>query len=106
MIGAGELTFPNVFTPNLSGPGDGRYSVHTQSAVEVFHPHSKGVREFHMEIYDRWGERLFETNDVSIGWDGYYKGKLCKSDVYIWKAKGKFDNEKTFDKAGDVTLLR
>jgi gliding motility-associated-like protein len=64
------------------------------------------VKEYKLEIYDRWGELIFESNDVTIGWDGYFKGKLCKSDVYIWKAKGKFYNGSSFNKAGDVTILQ
>lgn len=106
VVGAGEIIFPNVFKPDQSGPGDGRYNSKSERTIEVFHPHFDGVSEYNLEIYDRWGEKLFESKDVNIGWDGYYKGKLCKTDVYIWKAKGKFTNGKTFDKAGDVTLLR
>ena len=106
VIGGGEISFPNVFTPNINGPGDGRYNPKSEQSRQVFHPHNLYVTDFHMEIFDRWGKKLFETNDVNIGWDGYYKGQLCKSDVYIWYSKGKFTNGKTFDKAGDVTLLR
>jgi hypothetical protein len=46
------------------------------------------------------------SNDINIGWDGYYKGKLCEEDVYVWKAYAKLNNGKVFKKTGDVTLLR
>jgi gliding motility-associated-like protein len=105
VVGKGNIRFPNAFTPNLNTANGGEYTT-PDLTNEVFHPWSEGVSEFHMEIYNRWGEKLFETDDISVGWNGYYKGKLCKTDVYIWKAKGKFENSKTFEKAGNVTLLR
>jgi gliding motility-associated-like protein len=59
-----------------------------------------------MNIFNRWGELIFESTDVNIGWDGYYRGKLCKQDVYVWKVTGKFSNGDLFTLAGDVTLLK
>lgn len=100
-----EIQFPNAFTPNVNGQNDGKYTT-PDTKNEVFHPTSKGIVEFHLEIYDRWGEKLFESDDINIGWNGYYKGKLCKTDVYIWKAKGKYTDGGTFEKAGNLTLLR
>jgi gliding motility-associated-like protein len=103
--GTGVLIFPNAFKPSTDGPGDGRYTL-PDIKNTVFHPHHDGIAEYKLEVYDRLGELIFESKDVNKGWDGYFKGKLCKSDVYIWKAKGKFYNGSTFNKAGDVTLLR
>lgn len=103
--GTGILTFPNAFKPGNDGPGDGRYT-YPDTKNTVFHPYHDGVMEYKLEVYDRWGELIFQSNDVNIGWDGYYKGELCKSDVYIWKAKGKFYNGTSFNKAGDVTILK
>jgi hypothetical protein len=104
--GDGGLYYPNVFAPNTNGPSGGQYKSNYDKTI--FYPKfpSGSIVEYHLEIYDRWGEKLFETNDVSIGWDGYYKGKLCKGDVYIWMAKGKFTNGQTFNLAGDVTLIK
>lgn len=84
---------------------DGTYNT-PDTRDNVFHPSWTGVVEYHLEIYDRWGEKLFESDDINVGWNGYYKGKLCKTDVYIWKAKGKYTDGGTFEKAGNVTLLR
>ena len=105
VIGTGVLRFPNAFKPNINGPNGGKYSL-PDIANQVFHPFWEGIVEYRLEIYDRLGEKLFDTSDPAIGWDGYFKNKLCKSDVYIWKAVGKFTNGKTFDMAGDVTLLK
>lgn len=99
-----ELKFPNAFTPTDDGSTtDGTYK---DNENFVFHPMNVGVVDYHLEIYDRWGEKLFESNDIKKGWNGYYKGKLCKTDVYIWKVKGKYTDGTTFEKAGNVTLLR
>jgi len=105
VIGAGVLQFPNAFTPNPNGHNNGEYDT-PDLKNEVFHPFADGVVEYHLVIYDRWGEKLFETHDLNKGWNGYYKNKLCKTDVYIYNAKGKFTNGKTFDKTGNLTLLR
>ena len=42
---------------------------------------------FSMNIYNRWGELLFETNDLSRGWDGTQNGKYCPPDTYTWLVK-------------------
>ena len=95
IIGAGEIRFPNAFTPN------------DPKIIEnqKFRPITSTVLDFQLWIYNRWGELIFTTKDVEEGWDGKINGKLAKPDVYVWKAKGKFTNGKAFEKAGDVTLI-
>jgi len=103
---AGVLIFPNAFTPNLNGPVGRNYSNLSWANVnDLFYPKHLQIAEYKLEIYSRWGEKLFETNNVNEGWDGYYNGKLCKQDVYVWKASGKFNNGRPFILSGDVTLL-
>jgi len=104
VMGKGKIEFPNAFTPSMSGPKGGRYDPHATDN-DIFFPYHEGVAQYHLEIYDRWGELLFVSDDVNIGWDGYYKGKLCKQGVYVYKARGKFYNGRTFVKAGDITLI-
>jgi gliding motility-associated-like protein len=101
----GKVVFPNAFTPNPDGANGGAYNL-TDIDNDVFHPYWEGVIDFKMEIYDRWGEKLYETSDINIGWDGYYKGKLCKADVYVYKAKGHYADGSVFNSVGDVTLIR
>ena len=105
VVGEGVLKFPNAFIPNSYGANGGVYEM-PDYKNEVFHPISEGVVTYKLLIYNRWGEKLFESNDVNIGWDGYYKGKLCEQGVYVYRAMGRFTNGKTFDVRGDVTLLR
>lgn len=103
-IEGGRISIPNVFTPNPDGPSGGNGGLGT--ANDVFLPLSEGVLEFRMQIFNRWGELLYETTAKDAGWDGYFKGKLCPQDVYIYRIELKFaDGERTV-KVGDVTLLR
>jgi gliding motility-associated-like protein len=100
-----DIVFPNVFTPNPDGSSGGTYDI-ASLTNDVFFPYTSGVVDFELQIFNRWGELIFETFDIKQGWDGYYRGKICQQDVYIWKAKVKLNNGKEFNKTGDVTLLR
>ncbi len=99
-----NLQFPNAFTP-IDGGTSGDYDSQSFNN-NVFFPVQSGVDEYQLQIFNRWGELLFESKDVFIGWDGMYRGQLCKQDVYVWKAKVKFSDGTELTQAGDVTLLR
>jgi gliding motility-associated-like protein len=64
------------------------------------------VEDYKLEVFNRWGELLFVTEDVKVGWDGYYRGQPAKQDVYVWKAYAKFSDGRETTMKGDVTLLR
>lgn len=100
-----DIQFPNVFTPNLNGPNGGSYNVNDYSN-DVFFPYTSGVTDYHLRIFNRWGELIFESREISIGWDGYFNGKLCQQDAYVWKADVKFFDGRKYNKTGNVTLLR
>lgn len=102
----GEITFPNAFTPNTSGPSDGRYD-RTDTNNYIFHPViQEGIEEYQLKIFSRWGQLLFESDDLKVGWNGYYKNQLCTQGVYIWKATCKFSTGQLKVLTGDVTLIR
>jgi len=91
----GIIHFPNAFTPNADSHND------------VFRPSVyASVKSFEMYIYNRWGEKMFYTNDITKGWTGYFNGKLVMQDVYVWRADGIFLNGTPFELAGSVTLLK
>ncbi len=102
---AGLCSFPNAFTPSVSGSSDGRW-FHPDPSNHIFHPLHRGIRTYKLEIFNRWGEKIFESNDPAIGWDGYRDGKLNPQDVYVWKVQGTYKNGTPFKNAGDVTLIR
>jgi gliding motility-associated-like protein len=99
------VQMPNAFTPNPNGSPGSIYDPNDISN-DVFHPVIRGTERYVFSIYSRWGELLFETKNPEEGWDGYYKGKLCTQDVYIWKIAATFIDGKTFNKTGDVLLLK
>jgi gliding motility-associated-like protein len=67
------LDVPNAFTPNGDGLND------YFEAVTIC-----PIKNFRMLIYNRWGEKLFESNDISHGWDGRKNGKECPGDMYVF----------------------
>lgn len=100
------IDFPNAFIPNPEGPSGGYYSSKSDEAAQVFHPVFSGVSDYQLKIFSKLGLLIFETNDVNIGWDGYFKGQKSEPGVYIWKVRGTFRNGEPFTKMGDLTLLR
>jgi len=104
-IRAGDIAFPNAFTPGNSGPTDGVYDP-ASFENDFFFPIYSGVEDYHLQVFNRWGELVFETFDVKKGWDGWYRGYPAKQDVYAWKAYARFSNGEETMLKGDVTLLR
>lgn len=72
--GDGKLWVPNAFTPDNNGLND------------IFKPVSdiNSFNHYSFQIFDRWGEKLFETSDPNASWNGYINGEPGKDDVYIW----------------------
>ena len=101
----GDIVFPNAFTPDVHFASGGVYNP-TDYTNHVFFPFATGISEFHILIFNRWGELIFESNDIDIGWDGYYRGELCQQDVYVYKAEATFIDGRQVQKLGDIMLLR
>ncbi len=88
------IFFPNAFSPNGDGFND------------VLYLRGNGVTEVFFAIYDRWGEKVFESNDQSIGWDGTYKGEELGNDVYGFYLRVRCGNGEEYYKQGNVSLFR
>jgi gliding motility-associated-like protein len=100
----GRIRIPNAFTPNITGPNGG-YSDGLFN--DVFRPIMDGVEEFQMQIFDRWGNLIFESNDKNQGWDGYDKnGRLLPAGVYVYKIVMRLSDDQRTTQLGDVTLIR
>lgn len=100
-VNHGQLLVPNAFIPNPTGPGSGDVQHN-----EVFLPLIRNVTKFQMLIFNRWGELMFESNDPEVGWDGYYRGRLCTQDVYVYRITVEYENGRTITRTGDINLLR
>jgi gliding motility-associated-like protein len=103
----GEVRFSTVFTPNREGPIELTELPTGGNQMDQFFfpPIRETVLNYKLQIFNRWGSLIFESNNINVPWNGYYKGKLCKQGVYIWFVEGKYANGKPFKKTGDVTLL-
>ena len=94
------LIFANVFTPDGDFLNDS-----FQPIIEC----DNNLETYEMKIYNRWGQKVFSSNDLQRGWDGKFKERNASSDVYIWMVNySYFDGEKTRTKnlKGDLTLIR
>lgn len=89
-----EVFVPDAFTPNQDGLND------------VFQPKGRGIVKLNLLVYDRWGEKIFQTTDLNKGWDGTFKGEDCKTDIYAWKVEASGGNGKSKNLSGLVTLYR
>ena len=88
------VTNPNAFTPNGDGHND------------FFTLITRGVKTFHMSIYNRWGQLVYESTDPAAGWDGTYKGEPQPAEDYIFYVSITNLNGSTYNKQGTVTILR
>ena len=91
-----ELTFPNAFSPNGDGIND------------FFKPKTfKSIVEFRAIIFNRWGQKIYEWNDVNgEGWDGSYNGHQVKQGTYFILCTAKGADGQVFKIKKDVNILR
>ncbi|MBT5132033.1 MAG: PKD domain-containing protein [Flavobacteriales bacterium] len=103
----GMLEIPNAFIPSPTGASDGLFDPFAVTN-EVFFPILTGVtsENYLFSVFNRWGELLFETEEVTHGWNGYYRGRICQQDVYVWRVRGEYVSGEKFTKVGDVTLIQ
>lgn len=94
------LWIPNSFTPNGDGLND-EFRV-------VFSPYGLDYTDFELDIFDRWGEKIFSTKDILIGWNGgkLNKGDVVKEDTYVYKIRYKTAEKEVKYKTGHVTLIK
>jgi gliding motility-associated-like protein len=64
------------------------------------------LSKVHLEIYDRWGLKVFETDDPLEGWDGTYNGKELESAVFTYFLTGLLFNNSPVERQGNVTLVK
>lgn len=101
---AGILTCPNAFTPNRNGPSGGMFN-QNDFTNDVFHCFAEGITEYHLQIFNRQGIILFKSDNVNIGWDGYFDSRLVTEGVYVYKVNGRFNNGEAFSRVGNVVVI-
>ena len=90
-----SVFMPNTFTPNGDGIDD-KFYIRTQALTSL-----KFFR-----IFDSWGQQVFETNNLSEGWDGMVNGQHAPIAVYVYELEGVCQNGYSVFKSGNVTALR
>lgn len=89
-----EIFIPNAFTPNNNQSND------------VLRVRGTTIEKIFFAVYDRWGDKVFESNDQQLGWDGIYKGKAAHTGVYVYYLEATCWDKQQFFKKGNVTLLK
>jgi gliding motility-associated-like protein len=98
------ILVPTAFRPTPFGSAGG--FVGGDNDNNIFYPYAEGLSKINIKVYNRWGQLVFESNQLNFGWDGYNGGKLCKADAYVYRIEATFSNGETKILIGDVTLLR
>ncbi len=90
---------PIIYIPNTFTPEGNEFN-------PVFLAKGGNIKTFEMRIFNRWGEEIFTSNDITIGWDGTYNGKICQDGTYVWKVKITGFEDQEQELVGHINLLR
>ena len=89
------ILVPTGFSPNGDNNND---------SFRVFA--GNDVKSFKISVYDRWGNKMFETTESGFGWDGNYKGKALNPGIYAYMLEIIYKDGKAELKSGNITLIR
>jgi len=89
-----NIYVPNGFTPNGDGKND------------VLYLRGNNISNVYFAVYDRWGQKVFDTKELTKGWDGTFKGKSLDPAVFAYYAEGECIGGEQFFVKGNVTLIR
>jgi len=92
-VSCGDVFIPNAFSPN-------------ESHNNILYVHGSCIQNLYFIIYDRWGNKMFESDSPEIGWDGNHNGAAMNTGTYMYYAKATLYDGSTIEKHGNVTLVR
>ncbi len=92
---ASKIFVPTAFSPNGDGQNDVLYVRGALCAIQL-----------HFQLFDRWGEVVFETTNPATGWDGTFKGKTMETGVFAYYLTAILSNGQSVSKRGNITLIR
>jgi gliding motility-associated-like protein len=90
----GDVFIPNAFSPNGDSNND------LQCVL------GNCIESMNFVIYNRWGEKIFESTSQNTCWDGTYKGKPCNNGVYVYRFEATLKNKDFITKQGNINLIR
>lgn len=99
-IGCGcEFLFPNAFSPNGDGLNDYFLPVYNDQQCN-------GLETYTLQIFNRWGERVYIGTHKDKGWDGFFREKTADVGVYMFQVNYQDAQQKKYSRKGDLTLVR
>jgi gliding motility-associated-like protein len=90
----GDVFVPDAFSPNGDGQND------------VLYVKGVCIKSMDFIIYDRWGNKVFETQDPKVGWDGKYNGQPMNTGTFVYYLQALTNDNKLTTKKGNITLVR
>ena len=90
------LAFPTAFSPNGNGVNDFAALIKYLNIEKLVY----------LTIYDRWGEKIFTTDELTGAWDGTYRGVDCEIGTYMWYIRAVTKDQETISRKGNITLIR
>ena len=88
------LYIPNAFTPNDDGLNDS------------FGALGHGVKDYHLVIYNRWGQLVFESSNINNQWDGTFQGVKSPAGIYIYNIQAEGYYQGDFHKEGTISIVK
>ena len=90
----GEFFIPTAFSPN------------NDEQNEMFYVRGNCIKDFSLVVFDRWGEKVFETTDMGKGWNGKYGDKNLNTSIFVYYVNATLSNGDQISKKGTITLIR
>ena len=94
----GDIFVPTIFSPNGIGPQE-------NNKLWVYGKASC-IQRFSFQIFDRWGEMVFESTDIQTGWDGNFRERPMQSGNYVYKLSMQWYDDTVYNASGSLTLVR
>jgi len=94
ICGPPSIYVPNAFTPNQDGKN------------EKLYVRANNITDLYFVLYDRWGEKVFETRNVQLGWDGKFEGREVDPDVYVYYLEVTCLGGLQYFEEGNITVIR
>ena len=89
-----DIFIPNTFTPNGDGKND------------FFYVYGNAIAKVRMQIYNQWGQFVFESLQQQVGWDGSFRGQIQPNGVYVYLIELVLTDGSTVKRKGTITILR
>lgn len=89
-----KLFIPNAFTPNGDGIND------------TYHIPNSNFNKFSFQVFDRWGNKMYETQKTSFHWDGTANGKTVPAGIYVFMLEGTTQDNLKIKRSGTISIVR